>query len=304
MSCYSKQGYVYCEKRTRCYDDSDHFKKIKLFYRIEGLSKPNKPTMVFVHGDDSNGSVWKCQQDFFCKYYQTISIDMRGFGKSSKVGPLDIETHRDDLKFLLEELGLLCNKIYLIGWSLGGLVAQSYILAYPRDVAKLVLVDTGPQVVSTCKFPYGRSLSEQTEIFYTMLTDFPKYIIQASQLIVPETCPGANHVRKVIAQQLKETGKDIALRQIWEACLYSTVEQLPSITTPTLVVLGLKDTYINPQSSKYIHLNIPNSQIIEFPDAGHVPFLTFVTKFNQQLLIFFEDTIENCQICKKLCINN
>jgi pimeloyl-ACP methyl ester carboxylesterase len=284
--CPSQTGYV------------DRDGGVKLFYRIYGSPQPNKPVMVFVHGEDSDSRVWKCQQKAFCHCYQTLALDQRGFGKSSKVGPLTIETHREDLHYMLTSLNLLTNQIILVGWSMGGLVAQSYILTYPQDVQKLVLVDTGPQVVSSDQFPYGRSKEEEAEILYLIATDFPRYTIEGVDKTYPETCPGINEIREQAAVMIVETGKDITLRQTIDSTLFSSVDRLSQIQAPTLIFVGLKDNVLPPQASMFMNLHIPNSQMFQFPDAGHGPFLTFKKTFNQQLYKFVIDATYPCQLCK------
>jgi pimeloyl-ACP methyl ester carboxylesterase len=283
--CCVKTGYV-------------HRNGVKLFYRIRGKrEKSDQPVMVFVHGEASDSRVWTCQQKAFCHLYQTIAIDLRGFGKSSKVGPLTMETHREDLYYLLNELNLLSNGIILTGWSAGGLVVQAYVIAYPQTVVKLVLVDTGPQVISTPEFPYGRSAEEEAEILYYIKNDFPQYVIRGSEAAIPETCEGAAEIRKQIALQIVASGKEFVLRQTLDAALFSSVKELSSITTPTQIFVGLQDTVINPKASVYLNLHLPNSTMFQFPDAGHAPFLTFQKMFNRKLYQFITDATIPCQIC-------
>lgn len=287
--CVYKTGYV-------------HRNDVKLFYRIRGDPRDDKPIMVFVHGNDSDSRVWKCQQKTFCHFYQTIAVDMRGFGKSSKVGPLTIETHREDLQYVLTKLKLLSNQIILIGWSIGGLVSQSYVLTYPQNVQKLVLVDTAPQIVSSDKFPYGRSKKEELEIIYLIATDFPRYIVEGSEKAFPETCPGAQKIRDQIAIMIGETGKDIALRQTIDGTFFSSVDQLGSIQIPTLIFVGLLDGAINPKASVYLNLHIPNSQMFQFPQAGHGPFITYKQTFNHKLYEFVTDATYPCQLCEHFLV--
>ena len=69
---------------------------VKLYFIMKG-SKKDCPTIVFIHGNDMNTTVWKCQQDYFCRFYNTLAIDLRGFGKSSKPpGPLTAQVHTED----------------------------------------------------------------------------------------------------------------------------------------------------------------------------------------------------------------
>ena len=276
-NCEQRKGYV--------------MRDGQLFYRIRGRDR-RKPVLVFVHGDDSNSKIWKCQQKFFCQWYLTIAVDMRGFGKSTRspggleAGSLIIENHVGDLKYVLSELKLLENKIYLVGWSTGGLVAQCYTLTFPNDVSKLVLVDTAPQILNSPNFMYGRTKAEEEAILELIVTNFKQYIILGSQAAVPETCPGSEIVRATIAKQIAETGPEIAFKQTSANILYSSTTQLSQIQAPTLITVGLLDAVINYKASVFLALNIPNSYLVQFPAAGHAPFLTFYKSFNQYLLQF------------------
>lgn len=282
-NCHMEQGYVNRDG-------------VELYYKIKGTNY-YKPTLVFVHGEGMNSEVWPCQQDFFCKYYQTLVIDMRGFGKSSKPpGPLTAEVHAADLKAVLDALGII--KIYLAGWSAGGLVSLAFTLTYPEYVEKLVLIDTAPQVLADEKFPYGRTKEQEAELLALIELNYPKYAAEGAEATVPETCDGAELVRNKIHEILLSDSPNIVLRQTFDITLFSAVDKLSIIGIPTLIFFGGKDTVINYRSSLFMCINIPNSQIYEFPDAGHSPFLTFYQQFNDRLLVFLKNEYP-CQICNK-----
>ena len=283
--CESKKGWV-------------NRNGVELFYRIRGKPREGLPVITLVHGEASSGCVFICQQRFFCKYYQTIAIDQRGFGHSSKVGPYTIETHMSDLQFVLEQLDLLKNGIYLGCWSQGTLIGQLYTLTYPQNVKKLILIDGAPQVLSSDQFPYGRTKEQEAEILDIIATNFPEYAIKGSAAAISESCPQARSVRRQIRELILKSGATATFKQTLDASLYSSLDQLSSIQCPTLIFVGLKDEVINPKASVFLHLNIANSQLIEFVDAGHAPFLTFVDKFNKDLLRFLQGYKNRCQICK------
>lgn len=272
---------------------------VQLFYRWVRTKKhyKNKQTLVFVHGDDSNSVVWKCQQNYFAKYYNTLAIDMRGFGRSSKpAGPYGIDVHVSDLAFLFNQLGI--QQMILVGWSMGGLVVQLYTLTYPDQVLKLVLVDTAPSVVQRPNFPYGRSDLEEAEIIYTIKNDFEKYAVKGAEACVPETCPVGKVVRRKIYELIKETGQETALKTTVDIIPFNFVDQIQNITCPTLIFVGALDGAISPNCSFFMRENIPNSHLIEFPYAGHSPFLTYTKEFNQYLLSFLHNNLATpCSDC-------
>jgi pimeloyl-ACP methyl ester carboxylesterase len=271
---------------------------VQLFYRwVTANPKKNKEVLVFIHGDVSNSVVWQCQQKFFSADYNTLAIDLRGFGNSSKYpGPLSIDVHIADLAFLFKELHV--DKMILVGWSMGGLVVQGYTLAYPDQVTKLVLVDTAPSIVERIGYPWGRSLELEAEIVYTITTDFDKYATDGSAAAIPETCPQALAVKNKIYELIIESTQATALRSTLDVVLFNSIDQLANLTLPTLIFVGAKDGAINPNCSFFMRERIPNSQLIEFPFAGHAPFLTYTDEFNKYLHDFLKyDSETPCTDC-------
>ena len=267
---------------------------VKLYFIMKG-SKKDCPTIVFIHGNDMNTTVWKCQQDYFCRFYNTLAIDLRGFGKSSKPpGPLTAQVHTEDLKAILDKLCI--KKVYLVGWSIGGIVSLSFTITYSTYVKKLILVDTAPQILKSPEFPFGRTLEQQAEVLALIEFDFPKYAETGAANSVPETCSGAKLVKNKIEKIILSNDNQIVLRQTIDIDLFSAVSRLPLITIPTLIVFGGKDGVLNPNASTFMRQHISNSKIYEFPEAGHNPFLTYYKEFNKRMAKFLCDKDE-CQIC-------
>ena len=102
--------------------------------------KPNKAngkTVVLLHGKNFNGAYWKTTVDALTKEgFRVVVPDQIGFGKSSK--PTDYQFTFQQLaqntKAVLDELKI--DKIYLLGHSMGGMVATRFSLMYPETVAK------------------------------------------------------------------------------------------------------------------------------------------------------------------------
>ncbi|RYY67850.1 MAG: alpha/beta hydrolase, partial [Chitinophagaceae bacterium] len=101
---------------------------------------PNGKTVLLMHGKNFNGAYWKTTIAALTKEgYRVLVPDQVGFGKSSK--PLHYQYSFQQLaqhtKTLLDSLQL--SKIYLLGHSMGGMLATRFTLMYPAMVEKLVL---------------------------------------------------------------------------------------------------------------------------------------------------------------------
>jgi pimeloyl-ACP methyl ester carboxylesterase len=73
--------------------------------------------------------------------FRVVSYARRGDGRSEDKGPYDVDTMVEDLRQLLDSLGI--SKVHLAGWSLGGHELTRFAGLYPERVGKLVYLDAG-----------------------------------------------------------------------------------------------------------------------------------------------------------------
>ena len=96
------------------------------------------PPFLLIHGLGSSGDDWAFQREDFARHFTLILPDLRGSGRSAKPpGPYSIALFAQDLWALLDALGIESTNI--LGFSLGGAVAQEMALIQPARVSKLVL---------------------------------------------------------------------------------------------------------------------------------------------------------------------
>lgn len=106
-------------------------------YRIEGEG----PVVTFIHGIGSNLDAWDSVLEHFGPGYRILRYDLRGFGQSTRIkGRYEIGAFVEDLMNLLHHLEI--ERCHLVGFSLGGLIAQAAALMYPDTFDRLVLAST------------------------------------------------------------------------------------------------------------------------------------------------------------------
>ena len=117
-----------------------HGNGIDIHYRIAGEAAGQPLVLINGVGDDLDG--WVNQTgDFVAAGLRVVSFDNRGAGRSGQPpGPYSGRQMAADLKALVTELGL--TRLHLAGVSMGGAIAQEYAVAYPGDLASLVLANT------------------------------------------------------------------------------------------------------------------------------------------------------------------
>jgi len=105
-----------------------------IYYEREGCGPP----LLMIHGLGSSGDDWAFQREEFARHFSLILPDLRGSGRSAKPpGPYSITQFAADSWALLDELGI--ESANILGFSLGGAIAQEMALSQPGRVNKLVL---------------------------------------------------------------------------------------------------------------------------------------------------------------------
>lgn len=113
---------------------------LKMAYMDIKPNKANGKTVVLLHGKNFNGAYWKTTVDALTKEgFRVVVPDQIGFGKSSKPTEYQFtfQQFAQNTKAVLDELKI--DKIYLLGHSMGGMVATRFALMYPETVEKLIL---------------------------------------------------------------------------------------------------------------------------------------------------------------------
>ncbi|MGQ9572036.1 MAG: alpha/beta fold hydrolase [Dehalococcoidia bacterium] len=246
--------------------------------RGEGFS------VVLIHGYTGNLRNWALQARALAHRYRTISPDIRGHGLSVKpTRPEDysLELFATDVRGLLDTLAV--DECYLVGHSMGGMVAQEFVLRYPEMVKALVLVDTAAEV------PQGIPWQERARLMELARTEGMEAVFEEMLRTQP------------LGGQLAEDNPEFV--DLWreqflltsvEGYLYCgqaianrrpLIEELSQIRVPTLIVCGeLDEPFVEP--SRRMHERIAGSELVIIAGAGHTPLLEKPIQFNQVLLSF------------------
>lgn len=218
--------------------------------------------------------------------HHVIAVNYRGIGLSEGSAPVTIDEMAQDAIAMIRALGF--GTIDLMGFSLGGFVAQDIVLKAPELVRKLILTGTGPAggegiaLVGAVSWPL---------ILKGLLTRRdPK-----ANLFFTRTANG-RMAAKVFLDRLKErkAGRDNGpsprafLRQL--AAIHAwgrkTPQDLGNITIPVLVANGDNDIMVPTQNSRDMARRIPGAELVIYDDAGHGGIFQYHAKFVPKALSF------------------
>jgi pimeloyl-ACP methyl ester carboxylesterase len=191
---------------------------------------------------------------------------------SSGEAPTTIEEMGANAVAFVKALGL--TTVDVLGFSIGGFVAQEITLRAPDLVRRLVLVGTGPrggQGMAT--------LTPEAQEIFGATYDEPDHLWLAGFFTPSESSQAAGReflkrFRLRTENRDPEVNEKVAPAQLeaivrWGAPLEKPFEYLKQIAKPTLVVNGGKDVIIYPVNSYILQQELPNAQLILYPDSAH-----------------------------------
>ncbi len=196
-------------------------------------------------------------------------------------------------------------QIDVLGFSIGGMVAQEIAAQAPDLVRRLILVGTGPRGadMSTSKFAeIFAGAYDPPEHLWLAVHFSPSPSSQAAGLAFLE--------RKLLRQDRDpEVSEEAAAAQReaigkYSAPAKSVLAYLKDIRQPTLIVQGSNDVIVPTVNSYILQQNLPNAQLILYPDANHGSFYQypelFVSQADQFLTSALQDDDSNLQPSERL----
>jgi len=210
--------------------------------------------------------------DGFAKDREVVLFNNAGVSSSSGQVPTSIEGMAANAVAFIGALGL--SKVDVLGFSIGGFVAQQIAGQAPSLVRKLVLVGTGPRggegmanLTPEAQQIFGASYGEPDHLW--LAVHFTRSeasqaagrgFLKRFRLRKENRDPEVNE--QVAPAQLEALGK-------WGIRFKGSYDYLNSIGQPTLVVNGGNDVIIYSVNSFILQQHLPNAQLILDPDAKH-----------------------------------
>ena len=221
---------------------------------------------------------------------ELILLDSAGVGRSTGEVPGSVAAMAAHALAFLDALGL--THVDLLGFSLGGMVAQQVVQERPGNVRRLILVATAPrggeEIMHLEKPSLARFMQDATLKGYERLVKLFFAPTDSSQ-----AAGRAFIARLALRQQDRdpESGPEVAAVQIsafreWEQYSSPRFSDLRGIRQPTLVVNGVHDEMIPIVNSYRLVENLPNAVLLTYADSGHGSLFQFHESFTRQAAAF------------------
>ena len=253
---------------------------LELYFELIDCTEPWRsgatPT-VLIHGLGTDRRIWLYQVPEFCSRVPTLTVDLRGHGRSSAPdGEWTVADMARDIVRLLRQLG--AEKANLVGLSLGGMVAQQFALDYPYATASLVLVDTIAGPPPGADQPLRDALAS--------IEAQPMRAIAETRVTAAFTDAVDPVMRGHVIEQAALNDKDNYLRAARAAFSFNVRERLGEIAAPTLVVVGEQDRTFPMAWMEEVASGIRGARLVRLSGAAHISNMERPREFNRAVLDF------------------
>ena len=254
---------------------------VRLGYSDTGSGSP---VVLLVHGFPLNRSMWEPQLGMLRERARVIVPDLRGFGASEAgpPGPLTMDQHADDLDALLDALEVR-EPVVFCGLSMGGYIAFSFWRRHRERVAAFVLADTRATPDGQEERERRLAMADEVE-----RSGSPQAALDLMlpRLFAPSLWQGAPARELVRAMVASTPARSIADGARGVAARPDSLDVLPGVEVPALVIVGEHDLITPPAESRAMVERLPNARLEVIPQAGHMANFENTDAFNEALAGF------------------
>lgn len=261
---------------------------IRFAYRRFG-KKEGLPIVLNMHFTGTMDHWDPAVTDGLAAEREVIIFNNTGISSTSGETPDSIYEMARHEEAFIDALGL--NQIDLLGFSMGGLIAQQVVLDRPELARKLILVGTGPKGGEGMQ-----SLTPEAMEIFGATYDVPEELWLKVHFSPSETSQAAG--KKFLERSLrrqenrdplaKETvaGAQVAALGAYNVITEDRYSDLKKIKQPTLVVNGNNDVIIYTVNSFILQQTLPNATLVLYPDSNHGSLFQYPELFVSQVNLF------------------
>ena len=243
---------------------------ITFYYESTGAGE----TVTFLHGAGGNHMSWWQQVPHFSHTYRCLTLDHRGFGRSTDPQAEGAARFADDLEALLDELGI--GRTALVAQSMGGRTASQFLLRHPQRVAAVVMCDTlgilvWEELSERREKRRAERLATAGESGLLSRGYMARGFIerQPELTFLYQQVQGLNPPRG-------ETGPPLTTPR----------DELATISVPMLFIVGSEDPVLPAEIVHEVVDAIPEAEFLEFGACGHSVYWENAPAFNRALDAF------------------
>ncbi len=216
-----------------------------------------KYKIIFLHGWLFDSQIWFGLNEIMPKNYESILIDLPGYGKNKK-------NELSAIDYCKEVFNNLTSPAIVIGWSFGGVLALLGLSEIYKNIKKIVIINSHPNLILDNQLK-NNLLSNREEAI-------KKFFFECVKSSSKEI---SNY--KFLIKNFKFSNipnNDILIHGLDNISKIDFSNKLKNSKKATLVIYGGKDKILPKKSLKKFKVN-KNIQFYTLDDASHIPFISF-----------------------------
>ena len=253
---------------------------LPVFVHTGGVAhQPDRPIVVFIHGAGMDHTVFRFQARALAHHgFSVVVPDLPGHGRSAGPGRLSIAEYALWTEQLLQQLG--CDRVVLVGHSLGAFIALEVAANRPELVSGLVLL--GPAIEMTVHPALQQAADANEHLAFELITGW-SFGVEGHLGGHPQ--PGTRIVDGTL--RLLERSKPGVLAGDLRAC---ADYRPPIVQMPTLLIVGDRDRMTPPASAAKLASTLPSVRTVQL-DGGHMLMSERPTEVRRLIEAFLASTI-------------
>ena len=256
----------------------------RIHYEVTG--RVGRTPVLMIQGLGASKNAWNLQRIAMATRFRIISFDNRGAGRSDKpTEPFTLEQMADDAIAVLDAAGI--ETAHIVGASMGGVISQIVAVKHPQRVRSLTLVCTACRnhpwrqelLQSWAKTAEEKGMIEvgKEAAQWVMSPRSFRRLVPAFTWMGPLAALRPRHSFVSQIHAILDTREDL-------------VDQLSTITAPTMVIVGNQDILTPRGDSEEIAERIPNAELVVISGAAHGLMMEHSSTFNKILIEFLQRT--------------
>ncbi len=260
---------------------------VKYAYRVFG-KKSRIPIVLLQHFTGTMDNWDPAVTNGLARYFQVILFDNKGIGASGGKTQETIKEMAKDTIAFIKAIGF--SKVNLLGFSMGGFIAQQVALDKPLLINKIILAGTGAKgsvdiagLVNPLSESAAMSADEQKLFLFYESTSKSRASGQQSLDRIHERT--INRDPDTVAASVQSQLKSILA---WAQPDAEALNKLKQISQAVLVVNGSNDIIVPTINSYILFQHLPNAKLILYPDSGHGSIFQYQEMFLLEVISFLK----------------
>lgn len=237
----------------------------RIYYQYDNFTAPwrDTPTMLLQHGFSRNSKFWYNWLPILGNELGILRPDMRGMGKSTvPINDYDpsLNMFTDDIIQILDKLAL--PEIIFVGESFGGILGLALARRFPSRVGGLVLCNT------PCRLPRRDRNIQGEDWDQTMAQGIGAWSTATINMRL-DPIHSSQELKDWYIAEMDQTPSEIGRKLQAYLDTLDFRPYLKDVTAPTLLLCGDKSPTSTLDQQKYMEENIPNCELVVYPNLGH-----------------------------------